>query len=139
MKRVLLASLLVTGCTAQAGDHAGQYTLTPATTPATIAQGNQGQFKLSITPVAPWVMKTTTPMKISLSASDGISLSHNKLTNKDILKEGDGHNAIKTVATSFQSKSGGEQTIGAKLSFFLCTDEICKRFSDKLTYSFKVK
>ena len=132
MKRVLLVALFAVGCTVHAEEKGKVYTVDAITTPDTVTAGNAAELKITITPKAPWVLKTTTPMKVTLEASDGVKLAKKKLSNKDII---DAKSKAKSVKTGFESDPG-DKKIDAKLSFFLCTEEICQRYTDKAQLSF---
>jgi hypothetical protein len=135
MKRVLILALFAAACTAHAEKKDKVYTVETATDPSAVAAGSQAVFQITITPKAPWVLKTTTPMKITLEGSDGVKLAKKKLSNKDIT---DAKNAAKSVKAGFEATHKGSQHIDADMSFFLCTEEICQRYTDKAGAEFTV-
>lgn len=135
MKRVLILVLFAVGCTAHAESKEKVYSITTVTTPETVNNGSDAELMLTITPKTPWVLKTTTPLKIILEASDGITLAKKKLSNKDIL---DAEPKAKSVKTTFKANAAGPQKISADLTFFLCTDEICQRYTDEAELAIQV-
>jgi hypothetical protein len=135
-----VASLwLATSCAARADDgdeKVKKYMLEARALPAPVHKDTEASFTLTITPRSPWVLKTTTPLRVNLTASDGIELEKSKLDAKDIV---DPKADAKSIRTAFTAKSPGEQSIAAKLTFFLCTDEICRRYKDSVDCRFPVK
>ena len=121
------------GYTARAAEDKAEkakpYQLQVASEPATVAVGATAQYRLTITPQAPWVLKTTTPLKAKLKPSAGVSLAKTTLTAKEIV---DPNSVAKTVATNFSATKSGAQRIAAEVSFFLCTEEICERNADTI-------
>lgn len=90
---------------------------------------------ITIEPKAPWVLKTTTPLAIALECTEGCTLEKPELNAKDIV---DAKTSAKTVRSPLTVQRGRHRLDG-ELSFFLCTDEICRRQTDDLTYAFDVK
>ncbi|MEE8408615.1 MAG: hypothetical protein V3T05_03325 [Myxococcota bacterium] len=139
MKRILIIVLFTVGCTAHAESKEKVYSISTATLPEAITTGSDAEFKLTITPNAPWVLKTTTPLKIILEASDGIALVKKKFSNKDIVDEkSDEESDAKSVKAPFKANARGQQKINADLTFFLCTEEICQRYTDEAELSLQI-
>ncbi|MEO1173134.1 MAG: hypothetical protein AAFX94_13950 [Myxococcota bacterium] len=109
-----------------------EYSVDVALNPTSPKSGESAEVTITITPVAPWVLKTTTPMKITLECTSGCSVDKTKLTAKDIV---DPDTQPKSVSTSVKAAAGTHR-IDGDLSFFLCTEEICKREKDDVTLSF---
>ncbi|MBI3180442.1 MAG: hypothetical protein HYZ27_12320 [Deltaproteobacteria bacterium] len=134
---VLAAGLLA--CTALAESKskvAPEYTLTSGSEPAQVTAGSEARYAITIAPKAPWVFKITTPLKIVLTASDQVKLAKRDLDAKDIVDAGA---EPKSVATTFTASAKGEHKIAADLAFFLCTDEVCKRYTDKIETKVRAK
>lgn len=141
MRTLTLCALLATACNARAEtaepasvtqDSGPQYTVNVALDPVSPKSGEDATVTITITPLAPWVLKTTTPMKVTLECTDGCAVDKDKLTAKDIV---DPKSEPKSVATTVKASSGAHR-IDGDLSFFLCTDEICKREKDDVTLTF---
>ncbi len=113
-----------------------EYTLAAGSEPAPVTSGSEARYAITISPKAPWVFKTTTPLKIVLTASNKVKLAKSELDAKDIL---DPDAVPKSVTTTFTAGAKGEHKITALLTFFLCTDEVCKRYSDKIESSVRAK
>ena len=141
MHRYLAITLVALGCTAEstpadAATHQStgkEYSIEVSLAPKTPKAGEEARVVITITPEAPYVLKTTTPMKIQLECTEGCSLDKDQLTAKDIT---DPNSKAKAVATELTAKPGKHRLDG-DLSFFLCTDEICARKTDDLTVSFE--
>lgn len=136
MMRLWIAAALVVAvnCTARAdnGDDAKKndnYTVAAATNPEAVKKDAAAKFAITITPKAPWVLKPETPLKIKLAPSVGLELDKTTLTGKDLV---DPKAKAKSVQTGVAAKATGEYSIAADMSFFLCKDDICQRFTDEL-------
>jgi hypothetical protein len=143
-RKVFLTSIslaiLMLGCSVHADDgkEPGDkpYTLAPAAEPAPVGTGKPCQYRLSITPKAPWELKTSTPLKVQLAATAGLKLAKKTLTWQDA---GESQGTAKMVQTGCEGQSAGSQKVDAELSFFLCTEEICQRHTDKVSLSVQVQ
>ena len=89
---------------------------------------------LTITPKEGWVLKTETPFKALLSATEDIELPQVKFSSKDFV---DAKAAPKTILTSFTAKKAGAHSIDASLTFFVCSETICKRQKDAAKCTFE--
>ncbi len=89
---------------------------------------------ITIVPKSPLVLKTTTPLAIALECTEGCTVEKPKLDAEDIV---DAKTSAKTVRSPLKVRRGRHRLDG-ELSFFLCTDEICRRQTDDLTYAFDV-
>ena len=88
---------------------------------------------LTITPKEGWVLKTETPFKLELAAKEGVTLPRVSFSSKDFV---DPQEPAKTVATLFNAQKAGKHGIDAKLTFFVCSDSICKRQKDTAQCTF---
>lgn len=100
--------------------------------PRAMTVGASTDCVLTITPSAPWVLKRETPFEAKLTASEGLKLGKSKLGAKDFV---DPKTSAKSVKTACVASTAGSHTLSADLTFFLCTDEICKRMTDRLQAS----
>ncbi|MEM6730910.1 MAG: hypothetical protein AAF658_05105 [Myxococcota bacterium] len=154
MPRMMFVCALVIGCSTQAPTSANatgpelsgdspaavatrqssgkEYSIAVQLAATQVKSGDPTAVTITITPQAPWVLKTTTPMKIQLECTDGCDITKARLSAKDI---DDAEASAKSVKTQLKASSGKHRLDG-DLSFFLCTDEICKRQTDDLTLSF---
>jgi hypothetical protein len=144
MRRLILVGCLwllvmAVGCSARAEDKKPEdkpYTLTTAAEPSPVATGKPCAYQLSIAPKAPWVLKTATPLKVKLAATAGLKLDKSALTWDDVV---DAHSEVKAVRTGCLGAAKGEQKVDADLTFFLCTEEICQRYADKVALPVQVQ
>ena len=134
---LLLVTLGLGACTARAeGDAGKSYTLAATVTPAAPKKDGPATWALTITPKAPYVLKTSTPLTVSLKPTATVRLDKATLKGADIV---DGNSAAKTVRTGFSANAAGDAGISADVTFFLCTDAICQRFKDAVQTRFKVE
>lgn len=102
----------------------------------TVKVGSAGQCDLTITPAEGYVLKTVTPFKGKLSAPAAIALSKDTYAAKDFV---DAKAFAKTITAKFTAKAAGDAAIKADLTFFICNDELCKRYKDASTCAATVK
>jgi hypothetical protein len=135
-----LALLAAGACNARAegeGPSAEKgYTLTAAVDPTPPKKDARAAWQVTIAPKAPWVLKTTTPLTVTLKPSPTVKPEKATLKAEDIV---DGTTEAKTVRTGFVATATGDASLDADLSFFLCTDQICQRFKDSVKVGFKVE
>lgn len=136
MRTLIFFSILFSGSWAMASeDTAALYDLTYAVK-GDITSGKTGACALTITPKGKQTLKTNTPFKAMIQGSDGVTPSKDKYTAKDFVDE---KTPSKTIETEFTASKAGEGTVNANLTFFLCTDEICKRYKADAACGFKAK
>lgn len=102
----------------------------------TVKVGAAGQCDLTITPAEGHVLKTVTPFKGKLSAPAAVALSQDTYAAKDFI---DAKAFAKTIAAKFTAKEAGESSIKADLTFFICNDELCKRYQDAASCATKAE
>ena len=134
---VILASFLVSASALAAEDinKADWYSLNYDAAGA-IKAGEASSCKLTIKPAAGHVLKTETPFKAMLKGSDGVKVEKEKYTSKDFE---DPKSAQKSIQTKFTAAAAGKHTLNADLTFFVCNDEVCKRFKDKADCAVEAK
>jgi len=118
--------VLLIGCTAEAGNgdtDGPPCDISLVAIPAAVQPGGEATFRITITPHADWLLKTTTPFKARLAGGETITITKAEFSAKDFT---DPKSPAKSISTTFKAKATG--TIVADLSFFLCNDSICKRF-----------
>ena len=136
MRTLILFSILLSGSLALAADDTSAlYDLVYAVE-GDVAAGKAGACSLTITPKGKQTLKTNTPFKAMVKGSDGVAVSKDKYTAKDFV---DVKTPEKTIKTQFTAAKAGEGSVNANLTFFLCTDEICKRYKADAACGFKAK
>lgn len=106
-----------------------------ASTP--IKSGVDSQLVITIVPKNSWIVKSTTPLNITLSATPAVKFTKTKLDTKDLLPEQ--KPPTETVGVTFSAPQKGAYTIHADMSFFLCTEQVCQRFTAKREHKIKVE
>ncbi len=101
-----------------------------------VKAGAASSCKLTITPATGHVLKTETPFKAMLKGSEGVKVEKDKYTSKDFV---DPKSVEKSIETKFTAAAAGKHSLNADLTFFVCSDEVCKRFKDKADCSLNVK
>ena len=102
----------------------------------TVKVGAPGQCDLTITPAEGHVLKTVTPFKGKLTAPASVALTQDTYAAKDFL---DAKAFAKTISAKFTAKEAGESSIKADLTFFICNDELCKRYQDATSCATKAE
>ena len=120
---------------AEETNKADWYTMTYATADA-VKAGAASSCKLTITPAKNHVMKSETPFKVMLKGTDGVKVEKDKYTSKDWQ---DPKAAEKVIQTKFTAAAAGKHALNADLTFFICNDEVCKRFKDKADCAISAK
>ena len=133
---IIFIPVLSFAADAPAPAEAQPYALTASTVPKEVAVGTAAQYQLSLAPKPGWVLKTVTPFKVGLSGSDGLKLDKTKFASSDFV---DPKTDTKVLQTGISALSPGKKTVTADLSFFLCTPELCQRFTDKNVLEINVK
>ena len=136
MRTLIFFSVLFSASWVMASDDSAElYDLTYAVK-GDVASGKAGACALTITPKGKQTLKTTTPFKAMIKGSEGVTPAKEKYTAKDFVDE---KTASKTIETEFTPAKAGAGTVNANLTFFLCTDEICKRYKADAACDFKAK
>ena len=136
MRTLILFSILFSGSVALAAEDTSALYDLVYQVEGDVAAGKAGACSLTITPKGKQTLKTTTPFKAMVKGSDGVALSKDKYTAKDFVDE---KTPEKTIKTEFTAAKAGEGSVNAALTFFLCTDEICKRYKAEAACGFKAK
>jgi hypothetical protein len=104
--------------------------------PETLEVAKAADIVITIKPKAPWLMKSDTPFQLTLKPSAGLQLEKTKLTAKDYV---DAKSSAKAVKVPVTATVAGEQTLEGTLSFFLCTEVVCKRMTEALSFKLVAK
>ena len=136
MRMLIIFSVLFSGSIASAeGETADIYDLAYKAQ-GDIAAGKTAACALTNTPKGKWTLKSNTPFKLMVKGSEGVTVSKDKYTAKDFA---DQKTPAKTINTDFTAAKAGDGAVNANLTFFLCTDEICKRYKADADCAFKAK
>ena len=136
MRTLIFFSILLSGSLAMAAEDTSELYDLVYQVEGNVASGKAGACSLTITPKGKQTLKTNTPFKAMVKGSDGVAVSKDKYTAKDFVDE---KTPAKTIKTEFTPSKAGEGSVNADLTFFLCTDEICKRYKAAAACGFKAK
>jgi hypothetical protein len=100
---------------------AKSYTL-EATGPASLKVGATGTLVLAIKPVPKTHVHPQAPLKITLSASPGLTLAKTALGRKDLP---DPKAEAPRFEVPFTAAAAGKQEARATVDFFICSDQWC--------------
>ena len=127
------------GAAASRGDGTvgdASYSLT-VNAPASLAQGEEGVVKVTVTPKPGWKMNKEFPTKIVVTPPDGVTLTSNPTQAAADAETFDEHNA--TFAIKFQAASPGDKQFKASFKFAVCTDATCDPKKQDLTWAVAVQ
>ncbi|MBN2358927.1 MAG: hypothetical protein JXR83_05705 [Deltaproteobacteria bacterium] len=91
--------------------------------------GERGKIVIAIVPSADRKVHKQAPISIDLRAPAGIVLDKAKLGRSDITKDSEKRLEL---SVGFVAKSGGEQSVEANATFFICTDKWCQRMTERI-------
>lgn len=131
-------TLIAASPTARAGEQVEPktYQLSASVVPAPLPMGATGTYTLTVLPEPPWVMKAETPIDCVLKPAAGLAVEKARLSNKDLV---DPKATAKSVTTRVTGKTAGRHALEAEISFFLCTQDLCKRSRDVVRIEVEVK
>ena len=115
-------------------DAAKSYEIATVFEPAAPKAGAEAFVHFTISPKGDYVLKNETPFKLLLSSPSGVELPKTKFTAEDFV---DPKATAKGVKIPFKAGKG-KHAIAGDLTFFLCTVELCERFTDKVTIAVAV-
>ena len=127
MPRLLtfLAALMLAGTAGAAdpaADAANGYAIDTAGSTQKLAPGARGKLVFTIHPRGSWHVDPRTPLRIDLSAPEGLKLDKERLGKKDAVTP-------KAEAPRFEAPftavSAGTHEAKAKLDFFVCSADAC--------------
>ena len=99
--------------------------------PMILVAGTPATLSVTITPHAPWQLKTTTPFAATFSSPAAIEFKQNKYTARDFT---DAKAPAKTITATFVPKEAGEHKVGVDVMFFLCSEQVCQRHKEIKEY-----
>ncbi len=118
-----------------AADAAKTYSLQATAEPAALKAGAVGTLRLAIAPTGSVHVDPKAPLKVSLSATPGLTLPRAQLGRPDAVQAGTG---VK-FELPFTAAAAGKQELKAKLDFFVCTDQWCVKQVRDVTVAVDVK
>lgn len=95
---------------------------------------NQRVFVLTFQAKQDWTIKEQTPLRVDLILPSNTTSKHTKFTQTDLKTT---NKKTGTLRTSIATQGEGNQEMGIKMSFYLCTDKICQRFQGEFTIPLK--
>lgn len=130
----LTAALVVALCApAFAADNAQNlYDLSTQGSSQTLKAGEQGKFVVEITPKNGAHVSDEAPLKLELSG-DHVTPAKTKLTRADLPSK------TPRFEVPITAQSAGQGKVDAKLTFFICTAQICSRQQKTLSIPVEVR
>ena len=117
------------------GEAKKNYAIDTSGTTTVVKPGTDGTLKLQIKPASGYKVSAEAPLKIALS-SEQVKLSKEKLGHKDATEK---EAEAPTFTVPFSASKNGKGTISADAMFFICSETICERKTEKLTVAVDVK
>jgi len=102
--------------------------------PAAIKVKESAELSVAITPPKGWKVSLEAPMSIKLKSGGKVILGKRKLGLKDGAQAGKDY----VVKTTVAGNSAGGDTVKCDATYFMCTDEVCKRFTASRELAVKV-
>jgi len=110
------------------------YTIDTRGTSTQVVRGKSGVLKLQIVPAKGYKVSAEAPLKISLSA-DGLSLTKAQLGHAD---QEDPKSTAPRFEVGFGANESGKRKIEAEAMFFVCSEELCEKRTEKLSVAVDV-
>jgi len=117
-----------------AADAASSYALRASAQPAALKAGASGKLRLAIEPTGAVHVDPKAPLKVTLTASPGLTLAKAQLGRADAVAAGQGV----SFETPFTAAAAGKQEVQVKLDFFVCTDQWCVKQVRQVTVAVDV-
>jgi hypothetical protein len=105
--------------------------------PAKITKGKSGELEVTISARDGWKLSLEAPLSIKLSAPGNLSLKKTKLGVKDAAPDKAKRNY--SFPTTITGTASGAAKVEANVTYFMCTEEVCKRFKAKKEIALQVK
>ena len=133
---VLLAAAAA-GRAAEPGEEAARsYRVTTEGSTAAVNAGGSGRIVISVEPLAKVHVDPRAPLKVTLTASDGLRLGKEKLGHQDAV---DPKAEMPRFEVPFVARAKGKQEARAKLDFFLCSDQWCVKQTREVAVAVDVR
>jgi hypothetical protein len=140
MRATLFLSLSLYACVALAEEAPApkpkEYDIQAKLDPAAVAPNASAKYVLTIAPKAGYKFKVETPFQATLAPSGDLKLAKTAFTSKDF---DDPKTDAKSISTTVTAGAAAQQQITADVTFFICSDELCQRFKEKLSLPVVVK
>ena len=101
---------------------ARSYRLDVSAGPAVLKVGGEGTLSIAITPLEKTHVHPQAPLKVTLSASPGLTLAKAALGRGDLA---DPKAEAPAFKVPFKAAAAGPQELAAKVDFFICSDRWC--------------
>jgi len=98
--------------------------------------GERGKIVIAIVPGADRKVHKQAPLSIDLRSPAGIVLDKAKLGRSDITQDSEKRLEL---TVGFAAKTGGEQSVEANATFFICTDKWCQRMTERVVIPVNVQ
>ena len=119
-----------------AAEAARSYRIETEGTTRSVKAGAGGVLVLSIVPLGGTHVHPQAPLKITLQATPGLSLSKAQLGHKDAVRpEADGPR----FEVPFTAAKAGKEEARAKVDFFICSDKWCVKQTRDVSMPVEVK
>jgi hypothetical protein len=140
---LILATLILLGGHALAGappDPKSLYEITTAGTSGEVRRGEKGTFVLAIRCKAGAHVSDEAPLRIELTGKN-LQPEKAKLTLADsVATKAEGQKYVEPkFEVPFLGTEAGQGSLQAKMTFFICTDELCARQSIDVTSPVQVR
>jgi hypothetical protein len=119
---LVLAVLVLAPAATRGAEAIPRYELETKGSTAAVKQGGQGKLVVVIRALDGWHVDPRTPLKIELSATDGLKLAKTRLGKADAV---DAHAESPRFEAAFTAVSAGTQEARAKVDFFVCSADAC--------------
>jgi hypothetical protein len=120
---------------AGAQDNAKNYTFDLSQTSKEVQAGKSGNLKLAIKPAEGFHVSPDAPLKIGLEAS-GLDLSKKALGHDDAK---DKKSPAPEFEVKFAALEAGSKSITVDAMFFVCSEKLCERKTEKVSIPVTVK
>lgn len=130
---LLALTVLLSG--APKGDDAKPYAIDVAGTTLQVKTGKEGVLKLQIKPAKGYHVSAEAPLKIALTAP-GLALKKKALGHDDASEKAA---AAPKFEVGFGAGESGKRTIEADAMFFVCSETVCEKKTEKLSVDVDVQ
>lgn len=137
MRTIAVFSITLLGLMANSAEAAGKTAADlELNAPAKLKNGKSAELSLRIKAHEGWKLSLEAPLSIKLTAPDNLKLKKAKLGAADA--SGDKKGTDVRFPTTVTAAAKGKGTVQAKIVYFMCTEEVCKRFTAKKEVALQV-
>lgn len=105
--------------------------------PKTLTKGKSGELAVTISAREGWKLSLEAPLSIKFKAPGNITLKKTKLGVKDAAPDKTKQNYA--FPTTMTGTGSGAAKVEANITYFMCTEEVCKRFKAKKEVALQIK